>query len=386
MPDLGEILDFLDTLPADPDLEALRARAEDEDDEFDFEGSVVYPVRWDALVREPAPETEAEDFDLDIDISQLPDGLRPGSRTGNPTEPRALRGPWRRCAWYAPITFYRHGFGIFIRQDCILELARDMGPFVFGGGHTISPRDFLTLRRLAFFKYFLHEQFHHKTESFAIRLAVAENQPVYERYSYLAYRPAKRSNPALLIEEALAGADAYRRITESRYRRSIGYTESGYRRYLDLALPTMPDGYNRAPAYLGDDQWDMGEAELQACVQQATYHPVSPQPWHIATHMTRALFPIESKIWVVVKAGSRPVVPTFAPGATESTRRIRALLKALGYTKSDRTGPHEIWEKPGAKIIQVPRHTTLTDGVLSSIAASLGIRGTAELVRQARQA
>jgi predicted RNA binding protein YcfA (HicA-like mRNA interferase family) len=384
MSDIGEILDFLDALPADADLDA--ARNEEEGDEFDFEGSVVYPVDWDGLLREPAPESQAEDFDLDLDISELPDGLRPGSRTANPTAPRALRGPWRRCAWYAPITFYRQGFGIFIRQDCILDLAHDMAPFVLGGGHTISRLDYLTLRRLAFYTYFLHEQFHHKTESFAIRLAVAENRPVYERYHYVAYRPAKRSSPGLLIEEALAGADAYRRITEDRYKRSVGHTFRGFRRYLDLALPTMPAGYNLAPAYLANTQWDDGEAHLQACVQQATYHPIAPQPWHIATHMTRALFPIESKIWVVVRAGSRPVVPTFAPAATESTRRIRALLKALGYTKSKRSGPHEIWEKPGAKQIQVPRHSTLTDGVLNSIASSLGIRGTTELVRQARLA
>lgn len=193
MSDIDEILDFLEALAADPDLDA--ARNEEEGDEFDFDGSVAYPVDWDGLLREPAPEGQAEDFDLDIDISELPDGLRPGSTTAHPTAPGALMGPWRRCAWYAPITFYRQGFGIFIRQDCILDLAHDIAPFIFGGGHKISRLDFLALRRLAFYKYFLHEQFHHKTESFAIHVAVAENRPVYERYHYFAYRPAKRSCP-----------------------------------------------------------------------------------------------------------------------------------------------------------------------------------------------
>ena len=41
---------------------------------------------------------------------------------GEPPEPH--------CAWYCPIHFFGHGWGIYIRESCILSHTKDIASFV----------------------------------------------------------------------------------------------------------------------------------------------------------------------------------------------------------------------------------------------------------------
>ena len=66
------------------------------------------------------------------------------------------------------------------------------------------------LVRASTYAYFLHEQYHHKVESLAIRLEVIERLPIYTRYDYKVYLPARGTDDQL--EEALANASVYRRL------------------------------------------------------------------------------------------------------------------------------------------------------------------------------
>ena len=318
--------------------------------------------------------------------ARLPEGLAPGTVVG---QRDTVKGSinWDVCAWYASISFHGHGFGIFIRQDCLVRLAHRLGPWVFAPGHRLSPLDTFHLLASAFFHFFLHEQLHHKVEAFGIRLAVSERRAAYARYSRDAYQPARRSSPSLLLEEAIACADSYRRIDEPRYANVLGRrTIAGTRDFLDHYFPVMPDGYSRAPGYLSDLDFDLGEAELQAAVHEATWAPAPDwKRWHLSTFMLRSIYSIESRIWTIVSPGSVAVLPTTGPAATASTRLVERYLARLGYRKSGRgKGSHEVWSKPGAPTITVPRRKDLTPGFLSDLAAKLGLSSTVELVMAIR--
>ncbi len=67
------------------------------------------------------------------------------------------------CAWYCPIHFFGYGWGIYIRESCILDSAKWVARFVDWGRVTSGPSSIRRqLLRSGFYTFFLHEQFHHK--------------------------------------------------------------------------------------------------------------------------------------------------------------------------------------------------------------------------------
>lgn len=382
------------------DLDALVAYLNDLDDaepgesagepEGDLsEADKLWHVDWSRLLKLAEDLGSIENLIGSWADAQLPDGLAPGTIVG--PRQQAARGAinWNRCAWYSSITFHGHGFGIFIRQDCLVRLAHDLGPWVLNPGHRVTPFDTYRLLASAFFHFFLHEQFHHKVETFGVRLAVTEKRAAYATYSRRAYQPARQSNPGLLLEEALACSESYRRLDEDRYARVLGrQVIARTRDFLDVLFPIMPAGYDRAPDYLAGIKFDAGEAELQAAVQEATSTPSKGwERWHLATFMLRSMYTIESRIWTVVPAGSVSVLPTVGPAATTSTRLVQRYLEKLGYRNTGRgKGSHEVWSKPEAPTITVPKRRDLTPGFLSDLAAKVGLNGAADLVSAVRSA
>ncbi len=328
---------------------------------------------------EPSPIWLSSD-----DLPLLPPGLQPGAtvverRTGE----KALRGNWESavhaCAWYRQIAFNGPAFGIFIRQDCMFDLAEEMAPWAFPVGTVLSVGHADLLLRLAFNYLYLHEQFHHKVESLAIRLAVSERRPVYTPYWRGAYAPHRGTNQ--LLEEALANADAYHRFAEPRYA-AVGAPPwvdpvRSARAFLVDHFRLASPGYSQAVHYLAGRAFAEGQDQLSAVVSQGA---IPPPPdwsrWRFATHMLRGLFPITSSIWIVVKVGSWPVVPVSAPPLSISTKEVERLLPRLHYRRvpSEGKGSHGKWEPisgVGNKV-ELPQDRDIPKGTLNQIAKDLG--------------
>lgn len=380
---VGEIETYLSTLDAD-DEGTDELPQEDEDDRLapvDFQ--VLFPSRF------PRQWSDDEIWGWDLPLDDLPETLWPGFRVGERQAARrsVLAGDTDRCAWYRSIAFHGVGFGVFVKQECMLRVASELAPWVFAPGHTLSYGDVGRLILSAFAYLFLHEQFHHKVDSFAIRLAIVERRLVYRRYWRDAYLPAKGTDD--LLEEALATADAYRRVSRATYSRVIGRRAvQGLREYLDAVIPFSPPGYRLADRHLRGEDFDRGEARLQAIVQEAALSPRSDWiRWDLAQQLTRSLVTISSHVYQVVPASRAPILPV-GPPITESTRVVARLLRSLGFEKRAKRGKgsHEVWVRKGAKpaSVTLPRQANLTPGVLSSIARSLGYSSSRELVMAAR--
>jgi hypothetical protein len=104
-------------------------------------------------------------------------------------------------AWYCPIHFYGPSWGIYIKESAVLELSRGIISYLS------EPRRselevIASAARMALAMLYLHEAFHHKTESFAIRLEIVEHARRYVPYYNQVF--AKVANTDDHLEEGLA--------------------------------------------------------------------------------------------------------------------------------------------------------------------------------------
>lgn len=121
---------------------------------------------------------------------------------------------WDVCAWYQPVHFFGPNWGIYIKEKCVISQIFRIARFLPAG--TISSTKLvISLIRASVYLYFLHEQYHHKVESLGLRLHVINRKSSYLPYHTMVYN--RNLGTDNLLEEALANADAYRRIWNSPY-------------------------------------------------------------------------------------------------------------------------------------------------------------------------
>ena len=244
----------------------------------------------------------------DFDECTQEDLDREKSRILNEEAP-GLESSHSPCAWYNPMHFYRN-WGIYMKGTCLVRIARRMACFVDWSKTSLPKSAFKgELLRAAFYMIYLHEQFHHKVESFSLRLLVSTGRDHYSPYSSQVYQPTFRTQQCL--EESLANAQSYRRLSEKRYRSNLSpFIYQGVRDYVKLTMPTQPPGYREGIFYLKDQPHQSGVCLLQSQVQSANLMPTIPtQHWKMAPNMMRALKPISSRIYIVLPVGYQPLFP-----------------------------------------------------------------------------
>ena len=286
--------------------------------------------------------------------------------------------PEPHCAWYCPIHYFGHGWGIYIRESCILSHALDIASFVHWPSvrapyHEIARH----LLRSAFYVFFLHEQFHHKVESLGFRLLVSTGIDRYRPYKRNVYRPTFLS--ADCLEESLANAEIYRRLSEKRYVKRVEHAiREGLKLYLKASIPMQPPGYREGMRYLSDNPYRDGLYNLQSQILDAAIPPTtSPGHWSVAPNMITALADIGDDIYVVLPKGARPLFqPTMIdPGATVSTRALEgALTRHYGYRPvAGGKGSHVKLAKSGSPTIILPGgRPTLSPGVVKHALDAIG--------------
>jgi predicted RNA binding protein YcfA (HicA-like mRNA interferase family) len=323
---------------------------------------------WDST-EQLIPDARTDTFDTEIRdaIESDPPSERDGRETAE-----ALG--WDTCAWYQPMHFFGHDWGIFIRRDCIRKNTILIARFLPKG----TPFSFAlrkALTRGGFAALFLHEQFHHKIESLGIRLHVVEQSSRYLRYEDKVYRATYGSNDNL--EEALANADAFLRVNTHPYSTWMGTTVvSALRDYLYWRYPYDPPGYQKAVEYLGINAFDNGVDLLHGQVQEAVLKPVRRvEDWAVATRLHQSLFKVSDHLWEVVpKKNPKPILPTVKPHKSISSRELVKLAKRLGWQIKDDAGKgsHIFMEKLNGPSLTIPgNRRDVSPGVLKSTLKAL---------------
>jgi len=201
MPSISELIEFLD------ENDSLRIGdspwgKEDLSDydiyNVDWERLIVKENGWELSHSESVGEFERLIWDIERGIKEPTDLGKDG---------------WDVCAWYQPIHYHGHGFGIYIKEECIINLAKKIAAFLEFPLQTKIHSNLNiieSLIRTSFCLYYLHELYHHKTESFCIRLHVIEGISRYIPYFDKVYK--NNSGTDNQLEEAIANAFMYRNI------------------------------------------------------------------------------------------------------------------------------------------------------------------------------
>ncbi len=294
----------------------------------------------------------------------------PGDESVRPLEPH--------CAWYCPLHFFGHGWGIYIRESCILEYTKDIAAFI--NWHKVHASHSAIARQLlssAFYVFFLHEQFHHKVESLGFRLLISTGKDRYRPYKTKVYRAAYLTRDCL--EESLANAESYRRLNESRYMQRVEEPiRDGLRNFLRTTMPGQPPGYAEGVHYFPAATYRNGLYKLQSQTLDSLLIPATPiEYWSVAPNMITALTDITDNIYVVLPQGARPIFhPTSVdPGATVSTNALAgALTKHYGYQHvPGGKGSHVKLKKPGGQTIILPgNRPVLSPGVVKHALDAVG--------------
>ncbi len=281
------------------------------------------------------------------------------------------------CAWYCPIHFYGHGWGIYIRENCIMSQALDIATFVDWSATRI-PSWLIRqqLLRSAFYVFFLHEQFHHKVESLGFRLLISTGNDRYREYKRKIYRHTYGRSDCL--EESLANAESYRRLSEKRYLEKIDPAiRKGLRIFLKASFALQPPGYREGLDFLADPAYREGIHRLHSQVRDGALSTPKSDHWSVAANMITSLANINEDIYVVLPTGGRPIFrPTSVdPGATASTRAVEtALIRHYNYVRvPGGKGSHVKMKRKGWPTITLPgNRSDLSRDIIKHVLDAVG--------------
>jgi predicted RNA binding protein YcfA (HicA-like mRNA interferase family) len=349
---------------------------------------LIFGIDWDRLLQD---DWVVDDADFLSAISELPNRSPLDHPQFSWPEDIAneKQSVWDICAWYQPIHFFGYEWGIYIREDCLkiqaLKIAYAFYKYPHFTHTSLSPQELARIfLRASFFCFFLHEHFHHKVESFAIRLLVASDRPVYHAYKKNIYRKYYLTSDCL--EESLANADLYQRLHDTPYK--FPYLDKNHpkyseinkeirekiKHYLQSSFLSSPDGYNQAVDYFQEPKFNAGIRLLQGQIKESLLKPIQPiDDWIAAPQMLRSLLNIQSSIYTVVKPGKFSILPIVTP-QTCSTQEMIAIYRKQGYeVVSGGKGSHIKLVKSGKPFMIIPgNRKDLSPNVLRSALRLLG--------------
>ena len=286
---------------------------------------------------------------------------------------------WDIWAWYQPIHYFGPDFGIYIKETALLECARRIrtgytGSISHGRARFLLAKAFV---RAAFATLYLHEQYHHKTESFALRLHIVQQQSIHPAYFWNVYTATAGTDAQ--IEEGLANADSWFRMKHPPYRAWISPSVlSATLRYLERSFTVAPRGYRNAVRLLTPDAFEAEQQRLFAQVQEGASKPArrSPTDFGLATHMNRGLFPITQRIYTIVPRGTTSVLPVHPAIAPLKTSRLERHIVRSGWTlvRGGGKGSHKKYRDGVGRMIVLPDAKDVSPAVLRTTAATLGLR------------
>lgn len=340
------------------------------------EGGDLFPIDWTEVERDViAPETLSPADEWANQWSQVEEAMRSRVRSGGGTPPPVIVDA---LAWYQPIHYFGMAWGIYIKEEAVLDLAAyllEAVPF-----KRRFDRDMVAgAVRLSLAVIYLHEAFHHRVESFAIGLEIVDHAKRYCPYHDKVFRPMRDQGSPDLIEEALATAESFRRRTEETYAHSVP------RDLKNVAVPklrewirSLPPGYNRAEQFFSGGPFDDALHELCSQIDEAAKHPKRPNTeWRLAANLHRVLFTCKTVTWVLVPAGTHPIVPWFdrdvIPELSVSSRAfVKALRRRYGYKEVHGAKHLKLLREGGPTLILPTNREALSPVVLTNTAHALG--------------
>ncbi len=285
-------------------------------------------------------------------------------------------------AWYTPIHHFGLGSAIYIRESAVFDVAAAIINRLPAPERQVHENVDGALRA-AMSVLYLHEAYHHKIESLAIRFEMVERMRRYIPYSKEVYIPLIQQRSDDVLEEALACAEMYRRFkAENLYRRGVPKPVREATLAMLLAwFRTLPPSYREAGRYLHDRTFDQAQRMLMSQVHEAAAEPKrTAVEWNLAPHLCRGLFDCQRITHVLVPKGQEPILPwighTPALPSVSSSKAIQHLENRGWKVDPGRgKGSHIRLKHVGKQPLTIPANReSLSPPVLKSVASALGVR------------
>ncbi|MBA7613496.1 hypothetical protein ES703_20747 [subsurface metagenome] len=181
MPDIQDAIDFLEEYEGFDLGESPWPTYDDNDEIHEVDWGNLFPsgpasVDPDTRLILDAWEIDISENDLEqlagiLEDSDVPDWSHDGKPAGHDV-----------VAWYQPIHYFGHDWGIFIKESGIkgnaFRIARFLRAPKARGKNILGPL-WKGLIRASFAALLLHEHFHHKIESLGFRLHVSTGYSAY---------------------------------------------------------------------------------------------------------------------------------------------------------------------------------------------------------------
>ncbi len=343
----------------------------------DPDDSDVYEPDWSQI----HPNDRDTDAPLDTTMGPSPviDEVRKRASGGFIVPPPDILDA---LAWYTPIHYYGLGSAIYIRESAVFDVAAAILNRL-PEPERYRPANVEGACRAGMSVLYLHEAYHHKIESLAIRFEMVERTRRYLPYSKRVYIPLIQQGSDDVLEEALACAEMYRRFkTEKAYRRGV---PKPVRDATIAMLPewfrTLPPSYREAGRYLYDRTFDHAQRTLMSQVHEVAAEPKrAAGEWNLAPHQCRGLFDCQRITHVLVPKDQGPILPwighTPALPSVSSRKAIRQLEDRGWKIESGRgKGSHVRLKHVGKQPLTIPANReSLSPVVLKSVANALGVR------------
>jgi predicted RNA binding protein YcfA (HicA-like mRNA interferase family) len=286
-------------------------------------------------------------------------------------------------AWYAPIHRFGLNWGIYIYEESVFTIAAHIATYL-GPARRIDAWMAQQLMRMSLSVLFLHEAFHHKVESFAIRSEVVRRQKVYLPYNENVYLPLMGTDE--LIEEALACTEMYTRIKQPTFQRGVSdRIFHATRSMLEDWIPTLPPGYRMGLGVLQVSKFENERNGLLSQINEGVISPVQHwDEWKIAPQMTRGLFSWREIAYVLIPKDKSSCVPWFSESINPlsiSSRDLEKLIRKFGYSETPGgKGSHRKYVHETLPTIILPNsRESLSPGVLRSVSRTLGVGSIRDL-------
>ncbi|MCV6999871.1 type II toxin-antitoxin system HicA family toxin [Mycolicibacterium alvei] len=317
--------------------------------------------------------------DLPIGQSAVIDEVRKRASGGFLVPPRDVLDA---LAWYTPIHYFGLGSAIYIRESAVFDVAvaiLNRLPEPERG----QPANVMGACRAAMSVLYLHEAYHHKIESLAIRFEMVERTRRYLPYSKGVFIPLIKQGSDDVLEESLACAEMYRRFKkEDLYRRGVAkVVRDATIAMLPEWFRALPPSYREAGRYLHDRTFDYAQRALMSQVHEAAVSPIrAASEWNLAPHLRRGLFDCQRITHVLVPKGEQPILPWIghAPALPSvSSRKAIRHLEELGWKVEPGRGKgsHIRLKHVGKQSLTIPgNRESLSPVVLKSVAQALGVR------------
>lgn len=342
----------------------------------------VIDIDWGAVDRPPPVGSEATQVAVSID---------PWEVIAQQMNEEIGRGPYSppeevldAYAWYLPFHYFWYDSGIYLSEVAIWECAKAILSRI------PAPRRYelasaYQAHQAALAVLFLHEEFHHKVESFATRIEVVRASKVYNPYKTQVYRPLVARDDDRLMEESLACAEMIGRLGEPTYTKVIpADIRRATREWLHEWIPTLSAIYRRGADLASNEPYSDARKLMYGQIDEAAISPVRDAAvWTLAPDMIRGFLNVRRIAYVVIPIGTKPLIPWFqryADPLSVSTRSARQALRVAGWAEvSGGDGSHAKFEKAGHRPFILPKRKDLSIGLQKHLARAVGAANIRDL-------